>query len=525
MGIQDEIIRRIMNEPALQELDYEDLIDKLKIFRKYDQVINYLASVKKKGTKKDILRYIDEIEGKMGIQKPVRDNTQLKQDIEKWVEDERLHFYVNDHGWWILFKNNKWKFIKRGGLEGYNKKTKDPTYFDLLDEVLNEKELKVFDLTHKWTKEKMPYYLNLLEWDFCQPVESPNYHWFFDVLISSIGGGKQENITHIERLILNKYLHPEDQMLPALVLNDRGRTGKGLLAEILLPTVFGKDLVAVNIDIKNYIGNFNSVSIGKAVIAINETNDHEQIDMNALKSKLMTSTIVCNEKNKPEYFTNVTCLVIIQSNEFQGAMRVTGDPSDDRLSIVNGGIPIYDILVKDSRLNIPNKTSKICEDWIKSVAIPTILQDKTEVGKWLYCMYQKHGDVQNTSCLHGADYKKLLGVQQPFHIEIIEAIFNDTTFTHIKKSVLRDYYQQAYYITHKHINFMLKPKNFNTAVENWLLKNKPTIMGDKKNLTHGNDRITQDVWIDTNTSPKFVNDDLYLEYFLDGKVKQLNFSM
>ncbi|MFX5142105.1 hypothetical protein ABTC48_20705, partial [Acinetobacter baumannii] len=83
-------------------------------------------------------------------------------------------------------------------------------------------------------------------------------HWIFDTLIRSLCGGKQENIDHLERLILAKFHRPEQTNLPAVVFMDReGGTGKGLLG-MVLAKVFGDGLVRANVPMSEVTGNFTS---------------------------------------------------------------------------------------------------------------------------------------------------------------------------------------------------------------------------------------------------------------------------
>jgi hypothetical protein len=235
----------------------------------------------------------------------------------------------------------------------------------------------------------------------------------------------------------------------------------------------------------------------------------------------MTTTVTMEEKYQPKMEVDATNLTIILSNELVGAIKVTGSPTDERLSIVNGGKAIYELLVNDSRLDLPNKSVLVCKEWIKEFGAP-ILSDPEEVGKWLYSLIVKYGEVKNTTCLHGEDYKKLLDVQRTLYIEIIEKVFNPATFNYVKKKVLYDVYVHLHNLQSRMTP--LGRNKFYALVDDWLANNEPTIIPGSFHLRDYNNqpRGSLDVWHLSTFKPTIFNDLIYIEYQPDGKVKQVN---
>jgi hypothetical protein len=69
---------------------------------------------------------------------------------------------------------------------------------------MDSQERKINKAFYSW--DDKPGYLNLLNvGQFCQPVEANGYHAIFDLLLMALGGGKEENVEHLEKLIIGKW--------------------------------------------------------------------------------------------------------------------------------------------------------------------------------------------------------------------------------------------------------------------------------------------------------------------------------
>src|SRR3546814_625261 len=147
----------------------------------------------------------------------------------------------------------------------------DSLEYDLLLEVMREDGRYKDTLTYSF-REQPDDVLNMLRVNFIKPVNDGQApHWLFDTVIRSIGGDKIENIEDIEKLVLAKYLHPEDITLPALVLQDDGGTGKSLFVSILLGTLFGKRVVDDNLSMDDLTGKFNARLEGQMLWFVNDS--------------------------------------------------------------------------------------------------------------------------------------------------------------------------------------------------------------------------------------------------------------
>ena len=193
-------------------------------------------------------------------------------------------WFTAETGLWWNFEHGEYHAAKpeafREKFRGYLSASEDA--YKLFQQTMDVQERKINTACYAW--ENQPGCLNLLRLEqFCQPIEANGYHEIFDLLFTSLGGGKAENVEHLEKLILAKWQHPENYLLPCVVFADGGGTGKSVLVSKFLVTLFGKKNVADNLPLEMAFGKFNRAIAGKVIVFVNEAPEDRQDDKGMLR--------------------------------------------------------------------------------------------------------------------------------------------------------------------------------------------------------------------------------------------------
>lgn len=346
---------------------------------------------------------------------------QIKADIRAWLIDNDYYYTHSDATYWLFTPGARspWMPCARSSLVNHDVRldSRSP-YFDLFTEVLHEDKRWFRDHARTFAKVG-PNTLNMLRWDFLPPVApapGESHSWVFDALIHSLSGGKPENVEHIERVLVAKYLNPANYTLPTIVISDGGGTGKSLFAEKVLPTIFGSDLVAPNVSMDEMTGQFNGHLQGKAVWFINE-NRADGNDNDAIKRVLGSPTLRSERKGKDATLTDNTALVFVAGNFSLGAIKLTGTETDRRFSILNATSPL-----KAYVADIMGTSEKAAEEWMWATG-QHIVSDPSEVAVWLHSLIEKHGAITHVLALHGQDYADLVEAQAPTNEQVYRAFF------------------------------------------------------------------------------------------------------
>lgn len=346
---------------------------------------------------------------------------EVKTDIRTWLKDNDYYYTHSDATYWLYTPGARspWSPHPRSSLVNHDTRldSRSP-YFDLFTEVLQEDSRWFRDHARTFAKVG-PHTLNMLRWDFLPPMapaEGESHSWMFDALIHSLSGGKPENVEHIEKVLVAKYLNPANYTLPTIVISDGGGTGKSLFAEKLLPTIFGHDLVAPNVSMDEMTGQFNGHLHGKAVWFINE-NRADGNDNDAIKRVLGSPTLRSERKGKDATLTDNTALVFVAGNFSLGAIKLSGTETDRRFSILNATSPLKAYVAE-----IMGTSEKVAEEWMWSTG-QHIIGNADEVAMWLHHLIQKHGQTTHVLALHGQDYEDILEAQAPTNEQVYRYFF------------------------------------------------------------------------------------------------------
>ena len=172
----------------------------------------------------------------------------------------------------------------------------------------------------------------------------------------------------------------------------------------------------------------------------------------ASKMKLIAGNpfVTVNPKNVPQFEADNTAWYWVGSNEKEsGGIWLDRSNADRRYSVFHiedGHTLTYWIALSKDWIT-PDYTADQYEDasakakhWLDNEGLKH-LQDRTQIAAWLHALIEKYGNMASPMALHGADYKRLMGVQERVSERILGAVFKDEDFTHICKTTLYDGYK------------------------------------------------------------------------------------
>jgi hypothetical protein len=410
----------------------------------------------------------------------------LREAIRGIIETNNLHFVSenNEFAIWnedkicynsecgLIYKDTfRWSFHTKPALQGLFNDIQGEypwkVFMDTLAEYPDRKKLGRASGISVSQKD-----LNLL---YLKPIATVvgEPHWIFDTLISSICGGKAENIDHIEKCIIHKRREPGCIFIPWIVLNDGGGTGKDLFTATVLSNLLGPWCCLANLPLEKFIGKFGDILEGKCIALINEKPEDNE-SLGKLKAMNGSRTNTIEPKGKRSYEADAILWGILASNNTMGTVTLATNDSDRRYSIISGEEPLkYHVAKKLDELDIiENCNQEQAKEWIETIG-QYILFDKQEFGKWMNYIIEKHGkDVRVLSALHGEDYKKLLSIQESTQVSVWEKIF-DKDFEYIRRKLIWQFY--LYCIEEDHAKTHLGKKRFYAEMDIWLKQNRPDI--------------------------------------------------
>ena len=354
---------------------------------------------------------------------------------------------------------------------------------------------RIYDnLIYTFQPDKAPRKLNKLDQSLWLKPSAGDYHWLFDIVTYAMGGGKPDNIEHIERLIAFKFAHPHCPTLPALVIHGEGSLGKNLLVEYTLKTLFSGG--ATSGSVETLLGGFNTPLVGMIVVLIDEVSA-KKVNHDKLKNMLGSSTMWVNEKQLRQYQTPAIAWYIISSNKHEGGIFLDRSSADRRYSIcyVEAGKDIHKWISEKLSTSEKKVTSDEAAVWIKANA-ERILTDKAGVSHWIHALLKKDEGQSQPLAFHGEDFERMMDVQKPVEEALIPAVFNDPDFTHIDRQALYLGYQL---LCKREGRFgVMSARHFYAKVRVWLMANKPDIDHEdyqqRQNHAHVSD-TDKKVWI------------------------------
>lgn len=248
-----------------------------------------------------------------------------------------------------------------------------------------------------------PGVLNRMRTEHWLKAVEGDVHPMYDVLMLALGGGTQAGKDHIERVLVWKYLHPADFLLPCINWYDEGGVGKNLFVDGILGALFGHDQV-VSAGLDNITGSFNSLVKGRTVVMLNEASSRK-VDMEKFKMLVGQPDLYINEKKIAQYRVQNTPWYLIASNDPM-SIPVEGKQSDRRWSIIRLTESIEHFVA--SKLNCSKEEAKAL--WVNEFA--DALKEPKNLRVWLDVLMKRWSTHPAPQALHGADYDQMVALRE-----------------------------------------------------------------------------------------------------------------
>lgn len=257
-------------------------------------------------------------------------------------------------------------------------------------------------LYSKWTPDKVYNKAKIISSFWLEPnFNDEPYDSDFDLLIYCVGGGKQENIDHLEQWIAYKYLYPERVAnTPNLDCGGSpGGNGKGRYAE-LCRTVFTPNCI-VPAAAKELNDGFNA-SWELATILLFDEPTEKELPPGKMKQATGGEEQRVERKGVDAYTADRNYSMLALSNNINGVFKLSGTGTggeDRRYSVMTTNIVMTDEIQR--REQITREAAGI-----RANEIAQKVKNRALVARWLGAMIQKHSvhTLDILRPLHGADY-------------------------------------------------------------------------------------------------------------------------
>lgn len=275
----------------------------------------------------------------------------------------------------------------------------------------------------KWDNTMVYNKMSVIREFWVKETTDTNYNPDFDFLMYCVGGGKQENIEHLEKWIAYKWKYPQrNANIPNIDLGGYpGGNGKGRFIE-LLKTIFTHGCV-VPAALKELTDGFNA-SWETAVILYYDEPASGELPEGKLKNATGGEEQRIEKKGIDAYTADRNYNMIFTSNNPNGVVKLAGTGSsgeDRRWSVVTTDkVMVDEIMVA----GLNNEQAKV-----RTNEINNLIKNREEVSKWLSHLLIKH-DIDNLQILHslhGVDYNKRFEDQK----DTVQLVFDSLmpTFT------------------------------------------------------------------------------------------------
>lgn len=274
----------------------------------------------------------------------------------------------------------------------------------------------------KWAADKVYNKARIVSSFWVEPdfANAENYNRDFDLLMYCIGGGKQENIDHLEQWPAYKLLFPERVAnTPNLDIGGTpGGNGKGRYGE-LNRTIFTHGCVQPAAA-KELNDGFNA-SWEMATILLFDEPTEKELPAGKVKNATGGEEQRIERKGVDSYTADRNFSLLALSNNEDGVFKLAGTGTggeDRRYSVLSTNVVMVDEIMK--RENCDKDQAGI-----RANEIAQMVKDRSEVAKWLAYVILKH-DIANMPMLkplHGIDYQTRFANQK----SNIDMVFDEIT--------------------------------------------------------------------------------------------------
>jgi hypothetical protein len=260
-------------------------------------------------------------------------------------------------------------------------------------------------LYSKWNSDKVYNKANVIQNFWVKPdtINYESYNKDFDLLLYCVGGGKQENIDHLEKWCVYKYWFPERVAnTPNLdICGPLGANGKGRYLE-LCKTIFTYGCVSPG-TAKELNDGFNASWEMSTLVYFDEPTEKE-LPSAKVKNATGGEEQRIEKKGVDAYTADRNYSIIALSNNEEGVFRLNGGGmagQDRRFSVISTDIVVIDEIMKRENCTFEEATIRVNN-------IAQMVKDRNEVSKWMGHIMIKHSVplMKILAPLHGEDYNK-----------------------------------------------------------------------------------------------------------------------
>lgn len=283
----------------------------------------------------------------------------------------------------------------------------------------------------KWAADKVYNKARIVSSFWVEPdfANAENYNRDFDLLMYCIGGGKQENIDHLEQWPAYKLIFPERVAnTPNLDIGGTpGGNGKGRYGE-LNRTIFTHGCVQPAAA-KELNDGFNA-SWEMATILLFDEPTEKELPAGKVKNATGGEEQRIERKGVDSYTADRNFSLLALSNNENGVFKLAGTGTggeDRRYSVLSTNVVMIDEIIKREKCDKD-------QAGIRANQIAQLVKDRSEVAKWLAHVILKH-DIANMAMLkplHGVDYQTRFANQK----SNIDTVFDEITPVIVKQGAI-----------------------------------------------------------------------------------------
>ena len=416
------------------------------------------------------------------------------EEINRFIEECNLHRINGKRLCWIQIDVNDEPFVEVNDValkkdltikfkHAFGDSEDTPNPYNMLYHMMSDPNRHRSWRGIDYTWKSRPGYLNLFNpesWNaLCSQFVYPVFHSdkaphpLFDILLNSVSGGDKAFQAHLERCILRKLFFPKDYMIPAIVLRDPGRTGKQVLIENVLDTIFNGSQITRGVD-RIFETHTNIGILGKIVVWANEANFTSKSYKKALSAVFSENIEVRGLGNEPLTAFNASWF-IISGNDDNPIIKITGKGNEDRWSVKNID---YDKLhprgltyhIENSDAFMQSAVGTATEYFINN---QWVFRDSMEISYWLSLLVMRHGYPklnEKIEAFHGADYLDDMRVGRGELEYLFDLILATKVIASFKVSEITDLYNKRAAVN-------LKEVAVGIALTNYIRKNNVTCAG------------------------------------------------
>lgn len=340
-------------------------------------------------------------------------------------------YYVANEARFYLKKRGEWDSIPDAGIKALYGLHGDADLNNFKEALRQQQRVRIKAGYSFYKKDND--YLNLMDRSKWLEPKVGEIDEVFNVLMTSISGGRSEARDHIEQCVLRKWRYPEDYQIPCIVIFGEGGAGKNTFVAGVLGTLFGEEQIRV-LTTKQIFGDKNGRLKGSTIILVDDAVENK-VAVDTMNALVHNKTWEIDAKYGQQEEIDSTAMWFMAGNEKTGPLLVSGSGTDRRWSLIH--IPpkmnlMYWIKIMIKGIDSDEAARQWWEDARHS------LTDAEQVSRWLYSLVEKWGDVSYTpSAYHGPEYEILADAHEEAVDMVYRYVFiDDDEFTHIKGSTL-----------------------------------------------------------------------------------------